>query len=209
MKTEGSGALAKIGIMGGSFDPIHYGHLAAAASAGQACGLDRVVFILNPRPPHKERADRREGEQRLHMLKLALADNPMFTVSTIEMERMGTVYTVDTLEELLRQDPESELYFILGADAALNLETWKQPERLLRLCQIIIVNRPDNPLDFSHMQPELIDLLERRSRRINIPGIGISSSAIRERIAVGESVRYMLPDPVWCYIEQHQLYRER
>lgn len=194
--------MKKTGIMGGTFDPIHNGHLTIAGAAQIALELDEVLFILNPRPPHKESDRLSDSRHRLRMVELALTDYPDFIVSTIEVERPGIAYSVDTVEELLRRDPAQELYFILGADAVRELESWKDPERLLRQCRFIIIDRQGiDPTLPPGSDPELTDLLERRSYRLKLlPPIDISSSDIRGRLKRGEPVDHMIPPAVAEYI---------
>lgn len=199
--------MKNIGIMGGSFDPIHNGHLAIAAAARQALALERVLFIPNPRPPHKDNRGMSAGHHRMRMVELALADHPHFMPCAIEMERPGTVYSVDTVQELLRRDPEQELYFIVGADALDGLSAWKEPERLLTLCRFVILNRPGSdlllPADFD---PKLAALLTQRGVRLEIPPLDISSSDIRARVQSGASISDMLPPAVREYIDEQKMY---
>ncbi|MDO4540462.1 MAG: nicotinate-nucleotide adenylyltransferase [Syntrophomonadaceae bacterium] len=199
--------MQKTGIMGGSFDPIHNGHLAIASAVRQALALDKVLFIPNPNPPHKNRDDMTDVLQRLHMVELAIGGRPDFVSTAIELERPGIIYSVDTVELLLRQEPEQDLYFIVGADSLQGLNTWKEPLRLLSMCWMAVVNRPGSehcwPQGFS---PELDECLKRRCLLVDIPPIDISSAAIRRRIKDRQPVEHMLPEPVLKYIEKEKLY---
>jgi nicotinate-nucleotide adenylyltransferase len=202
---------ARIGVMGGTFDPIHHGHLVAAAEVHHAFSLDRVVFVPTGSPWQKSDSPVTPAEQRLEMTELAIASNDAFDVSRIEVDRGGPTYTVDTLRELhgrelhgraMRADGASELYFITGADAILEILTWKDPDEALELATFVAVTRPGH---------ELADLgplaFKDRVVVLEIPALAISSTDIRRRVAEGRPIRYLVPDAVASYIAEHGLYR--
>jgi nicotinate-nucleotide adenylyltransferase len=198
----------KLGILGGTFDPIHFGHLLAAEWAGEAFGLDELVFIPAARPPHKDPAGVIDGHHRYRMVELAIEDNPAFSVSSLELERSGYSYTIDTVRHYLQSDPQLDIRFILGVDALQLIYSWKDVTQLLKLCRFIVVTRPGYQLDrsdpvFETVPAEIWDRVEL----LSIPGVEISSSEIRCRVAAGQSIRYLLPSPVADYIDKNHLYR--
>lgn len=197
-----------LGIIGGTFDPIHYGHLLAAEWAGEVFELDKIIFIPAARPPHKDPASVINGDHRYRMVELAIKDNPAFTASPLELERRGYSYTVDTIRHYLEADPQLDIRFILGVDALQLIYTWKEVGQLIKLCRFIVVTRPGYQLDrcdpvFATVPAELWDRIEL----LSIPGLEISSSEIRKRVAAGQSVRYLLPPGVADYIKKNDLYR--
>lgn len=197
-----------LGIIGGTFDPIHYGHLLAAEWAGEVFELDKIIFIPAARPPHKDPASVINGDHRYRMVELAIKDNPAFTASSLELERRGYSYTVDTIRHYLEADPQLDIRFILGVDALQLIYTWKEVGQLIKLCRFIVVTRPGYQLDrcdpvFATVPAELWDRIEL----LSIPGLEISSSEIRKRVAAGQSVRYLLPPGVADYIKKNDLYR--
>ncbi len=212
----------RVGIFGGTFNPIHLGHLITAEALREDFSLDRVLFVPSARPPHKPSPDLIGTEHRLSMVRRAIAGNPAFELSTIEAERQGASYSVKTIEALLQSlEQGTELYFLLGIDAFLDLATWHQPERLLRLCHFIINSRPG--FSFSDAYPVLIDTfgipVEQGAGKTALPGghtlffaevppLGISSTRIRSHIEQCRSVKYLLPEPVESYIISHHLYAE-
>lgn len=200
----------RIGVMGGTFDPIHYGHLVTAAAAADQFDLDRVVFVPAGQPPHKRPVEVSDSVHRYLMTVLATVANEQFAVSRIDVDRPGPSYTVDTLVELHRQlGPDTELYFITGADAMLQILQWKDGERLFELCHFIAATRPGYSL--SRLRAVLGPVGERyadRIHRLQVPALAISSSDIRERVKEGRSARYLLPDSVWHYIIKNGLYLE-
>lgn len=198
-----------LGIMGGTFDPIHYGHLLAAEWADEAFKLDEVVFIPAARPPHKAPADVIGGRHRYRMVELAIADNPAFSVSSLELERSGYSYTVDTIRYFLKSDPQPDIRFIMGVDALQLIHTWKEVEELLQLCRLIVVTRPGYELNRSDpVFASVPKMLWDKVDLLTIPELGISSTEIRRRTAAGLSVRYLLPLEVAGYIQQNHLYRD-
>jgi nicotinate-nucleotide adenylyltransferase len=185
----------RVGVMGGTFDPIHHGHLVAAAEVHHALSLDRVVFVPTGQPWQKTESKVTPAEQRLEMTRLAIATNDAFDVSRVEVDRGGPTYTVDTLRAM--QDG-SELFFITGADAILEILTWKDPDDALSLATFVAVTRPGH---------ELTDLGSLDVVILEIPALAISSTDIRRRVAEERPIRYLVPDAVASYIAEHRLYR--
>ncbi|MDP2299592.1 MAG: nicotinate-nucleotide adenylyltransferase [Coriobacteriia bacterium] len=195
----------RLGIMGGTFDPIHYGHLVTAEEALVQFNLDRVVFMPTGRPARKSGREVSSAEHRYLMTVIATASNPDFTVSRIEVDRPGVTYTADTVLELRRMHgPEAELYFITGADAVLDIVTWKDSGSLADVCTFIAATRPGHDIsDFSGRATAAnlaVELME-------VPALAISSSDIRARIAGRQPVRYLLPEAVAAYAHKNGLYR--
>lgn len=201
-----AGTLARLGIMGGTFDPPHLGHLACAEEALEAFGLDAVLFVPTGRPAFKQDRLVTAGEVRLAMVASAVAGNPAFAVSALEVERPGITYAVDTLRELREELPGVELVFIVGADAALTLPRWYESAELGRLAMFAAATRPG----FELGEETLRALRERRFdvRPFVVPGIDISSSELRQRVAEGRTIRYLVPEVVREIIEEEQLYRK-
>ncbi len=198
----------RIGIMGGTFDPIHYGHLFIAECARYRFGLAKVLFIPSGRPVHKRRVNVLDAVHRVQMTRLAVESNPFFEVSTVEVDREGPTFAVDTLELLHSEGGgREEFFFITGADAILDILTWKDVGRIFELCQFIAVTRP--AYSFDQMNRVMDGLTAEQRNRIHIyqtSGILISSTEIRDRIGRGEPIRYLLPENVENYIEVHKLY---
>lgn len=191
----------KIGIMGGTFDPIHMGHLLAAEAARDAHALDEIWFMPSHVPPHKPEAGA-TGRQRLEMTEAAIKDAPQYAVLGIEMELGGVSYTIDTMRELWRRHPEHEFYFIIGADMVNYLPKWEEIEELASRLIFIGVGRPGFQL---HLD-DLPEPLQDRVLLAEMPLVDISSTAIRRRLAKGHSVRFMIPDAVHQYIVRSGLY---
>ena len=199
--------MQNLGVMGGTFDPIHYGHLLMAEEARQAFALDEVVFVPNGRPAHKKAYLVSSPEDRYAMTRLATASNSHFSASRMETDRVGVSYTIDTLREFRALYPELvQLYFITGADAVLEILTWHEYSQLVRECRFIAVTRPGFVLE---RLSEITDaaFLSRVSF-LPIPGLEISSTDIRRRVHDGRSIRYLTPEQVESYIQQHGLYRQ-
>lgn len=196
-----------VGIMGGTFDPIHFGHLIAAEEARRCFHLDRVIFIPNGRPPHKTDYPVSPAGARHDMVVLATASNPAFEVSRIEVDRPGPSYAVDTVEQIASQvGTDTPLFFITGADAIVEIATWHDPERLAEMCEFIAVLRPG--YDVERLERTLPPHFMARTRVLRIPGVDISSTELRRRAGSGESLRYLTPEPVARYIENRHLYAE-
>jgi nicotinate-nucleotide adenylyltransferase len=194
-----------VGIMGGTFDPIHFGHLAAAEAARTRFRLSRVIFLPNRHPPHKPDYLPAPPERRCDMVLLATASNPDFAVSRLELDRPGPSYSVDTLAALAQQlGPDTQCHFILGADAVLDLLTWRDPERLAQTCRFLAVSRPG--YDLARLHQALTPDLLARTDVLQVPGLDLSSTELRRRAASGESLRYLTPQAVVRYIAHHRLY---
>lgn len=190
--------------MGGTFDPIHHGHLIAAEEAREAFGLDSVVFVPAGSPWQKEERDVTSPEHRYRMTVVATDDHPSFEVSRAEVDRDGPTYTVETLRAFRAElGPAAELFFITGADAVLKILTWKDPAEALGLASFIAVTRPG--YDLSGLD-ELGEDVRAGVSVLGIPGLAVSSTQIRERVRAGRSIRYLVPEAVRSYIAEHGLY---
>jgi len=201
-------AMTRLGVMGGTFDPIHYGHLVAAESARESFGLDRILFVPAGQPPHKAEVPVTAAEHRYAMTLLATASNPRFDVSRIELDRPGPSYTVDTITALRElHGPEAEIFFVTGADAIMEIFSWNRSDALLESCQFIAVTRPGTS---ARRLQEWVARLEqghgRRFHRVAVPGVAISSTDIRQRVRDGRPIRYLVPEAVEVYIQKHRLY---
>jgi nicotinate-nucleotide adenylyltransferase len=198
----------RIGVIGGTFDPIHLGHLIVAEEARVRLGLSRVVFVPAGQPPHKLERAIADPEHRFEMIRLATADNQAFCVSRVDLDREGPCYTVETiglLQEAWGQ--EVEIYFLIGADSLADLPTWREPERLLRLCRLVAVARPGYKVDLRALERKLAGvtcLVEM----LDVPTLDISSTEIRRRAREGLSMRYLVPGTVARYVAEHGLYRD-
>jgi nicotinate-nucleotide adenylyltransferase len=201
-----AGRRACLGILGGTFNPPHLGHLVCAQEAHARLGLDRVVLMPAGIPPHKEVPADPGPEARFELCRLAIGDDERFEVSRLELERSGPSYTVDTLRALREQRPQDELTFIVGGDMARSLPTWREPERVLGLATLAVAERDD--VDREQIQAELDTLATAdRFAFFDMPRIDVSSSLVRERIATGAPIRYLVPDAVAAAIEEHGWYR--
>jgi nicotinate-nucleotide adenylyltransferase len=200
-------AAEAIGIMGGTFDPIHVGHLAVAEEAREALSLDRVLFIPAGQPPHKLPGSVTAVAHRVAMVERAIADNPAFELSTIEIDRNGPSFTVDTVEALARALPEATLHLIVSAETFGELPTWHEPERLFEAARVAVVPREGYPAPDPAWLAEAFPGREDRVDFLEGPRLGLSSTALRGRVAAGRSIRYLVPAAVGAYIAQHELYR--
>ena len=199
----------RLGLFGGTFDPVHYGHLLLAESCREQCRLSAVWFLPAAVPPHKRNRQLTPAAARIEMLELAIAGHPAFSVSRYEADRGGINYTVDTLAHFRGQDPEGELFFLLGADMLHDLPGWHEPARVCQLATAIAVRRSGTgPVDFDSLSqvvsPEAVERIRRH--QVEMPEIGISSTEIRRRVGGGLSIRYLAPRAVEKYIETHGLY---
>lgn len=198
----------KTGIMGGTFNPIHFGHLLLAEQAMEVYDLDEVLFIPSGNPYMKDAEPIVDGNIRAHMTNLALAGHPCFRMSFIELDREGPTYTYETLEVLKKANPDCTYYFILGADSLLTMETWKNPERIFKNCVVIASVRGTGTEEkIRKIATHLIYEYQADVHILPTRFIDLSSSEIRHRIADGKSVRYMLPEKVREYIYENGLYR--
>lgn len=184
--------------MGGTFDPIHNGHLVAASEVAQSFDLDEVIFVPTGQPWQKENVT--EAEHRYLMTVIATASNPRFTVSRVDIDRVGDTYTIDTLKDLHKVRPGAELFFISGADAIAQILGWKDANELWSLAKFVAVSRPGHPLPISALPHQDVSYLE-------VPALSISSTDCRGRVGRGFPVWYLVPDGVVQYITKHHLYR--
>lgn len=201
----------RVGIFGGTFDPVHWGHLIVAEQAREQQQLDEIWFIPASSPPHKQEQSITRFDQRVEMLQLAIAGNPAFKIEEVENERDAPSYTADTLEELKKRHPDAELYLILGSDSLLDLPKWYHPERVLRAASVIVMQRPDYPLPTEdQIQNSFADLRAKVTPRIHLvespPLVSLASSDLRRRLANGQSIRYLVPRAVERYILEKGLY---
>lgn len=190
----------RLGVMGGTFDPVHHGHLVAASEAAARFDLDEVVFVPTGKPSFKQHARVSPAEHRYLMTVIATASNPRFTVSRVDVDRPGLTYTVDTLRDLRRERPEAELYFITGADAVEQILTWKDADELWKMAHFVAVSRPGHRLSVEGLPEGVVSTLE-------VPALAISSTDCRRRAEAGQPVWYLVPDGVVQYIAKHGLYR--
>jgi nicotinate-nucleotide adenylyltransferase len=196
---------AAIGVLGSAFNPPHLGHLALAQEALWQLNLDEVVLVPTGEAPHKRIHDDPGRELRLAMTRLAAADDPRFTVSTIEVERGGPSYTYETLELLAREKGEPELVFVMGADAAVGFESWREPRRVVELARLAVARRAG--ISEADVGAVLRGLgAEGRATMLEMPQFGVSSSAVRERAAAGRPLRYLVPEAVARFIEEKGIY---
>ncbi|MBI4517075.1 MAG: nicotinate-nucleotide adenylyltransferase [Deltaproteobacteria bacterium] len=217
-------AIARLGIFGGSFNPIHLAHLRSAEEVAEALRLDRVLFVPTASPPHKSPTELAAAPQRLAMVRRAIAGNPSFRVSAIELERPGRSYSIDTVRELQRRHQAATLFLIIGMDQFRELATWKDYGELLTACDLVVTSRPGQqfvvslaPLPVAARAQFCYQASHKRySHRtgtaihfLRISDLDISASAIRSRVRRGASVRYLVPPSVHRYLLQHQLYRGR
>ncbi len=196
--TEQARGRARVGVMGGTFDPIHNGHLVAASEVQQQFDLDEVIFVPTGQPWMKTTVT--EGEHRYLMTVIATAANPRFTVSRVDIERTGPTYTLDTLRDIRRIRPEAELFFITGADAVAQISEWKDVDEVWNLAHFVAVSRPGHSLTISGLPEQGVSSLE-------VPALAISSTDCRSRVSRGFPVWYLVPDGVVQYIAKHHLYR--
>lgn len=198
--------MAAIGIMGGTFDPVHYGHLIIAEESRMEFALDKVFFVTAGDPPHKKDYEVSDSAHRRAMTLLAISSNPFFECSDVEMERPGPSYSVDTIEQFRNaMGSDTEFYFITGADAILEILTWHQPHRLRSMCKFIAATRPGYHLvELKKLLPaEFMDQITF----LETPGVHISSTDLRQRVRTGKPIKYMVPENVESYIYSHDLYR--
>ena len=196
------------GVFGGTFDPPHLGHLILASESISQLGLDRLLWVLTPEPPHKTDQPITALQQRLEMLRLAIADEPRFELSKIELTRPGPHYTVETLRMLKEQAPERNLVFLMGGDSLRDLPGWYQPAELIRLCHTLgVMRRPGDDVDLGALDAQLPGLLEK-VRFVDVPLLEISSRQIRQRVADRAVFRYYLPEQVYEYIVRVGLYQK-
>jgi nicotinate-nucleotide adenylyltransferase len=190
----------RVGIMGGTFDPVHHGHLVAASEVAALFELDEVIFVPTGEPWQKLDRQVSAAEHRYLMTVIATASNPRFWVSRVDIDRPGPTYTIDTIRDLAGQRPGADLFFITGADALAQILSWKDQREALRLAHFVGVTRPGYELSDKHLPADSVTL-------VDVPAMAISSSAVRERVSAGQPVWYLVPDGVVQYIGKHGLYR--
>jgi len=207
-EADDDGAPRRIGILGGTFDPPHLGHLWLATLATEALQLDRVLFMPAAQPPHKRRQEISGATDRLLMTRLAISDNRDFELSAIEMERPGPSYTVDSVEELQRQvGARTSLYLVMAADSLSQIETWREPDRLLSLVEWVVGPRPGVELPQRTALDRRFGEAAKRIHLLSGPSLDVSSSEIRARVAAGHTIRYLVPRAVEELIVERSLYR--
>ena len=198
------GKIRRIGIIGGTFNPIHYGHLVTAESARTKFDLDQIIFVPAKRPPHKKNQEICAADQRANMVSMAIASNPFFSMSDIELKRDGYSYSYETISSFAYDfGPATSLFFITGADAVLGIATWKNPEQLLNLCTFIAATRPGYNLEGLKKLPPL---WREKIKLMEIPSLAISSTDFRKSVANNESIKYLLPETVENYIIKEKIY---
>lgn len=196
----------RIGLMGGTFDPIHFGHLILAEQAWEKYNLDKILFVTAADPPHKAGRDVTDARHRFEMTRLAVEDNDHFEISTVELDRSGPSYTVDTIRQILGLYGEGTcVYLLVGADEARAFSTWRDPYIIKDLATVVVANRPGCPVTgaLNALPADLADGIEP----LSMPGVDISSTDLRERVRLGRSIRYLVPDSVKEYIMSTNLYR--
>jgi nicotinate-nucleotide adenylyltransferase len=192
----------RIGIMGGTFDPIHHGHLVAASEAAHVFALDEVIFVPTGMPYQKTGRNVSAGEDRYLMTVIATASNPRFSVSRVDIDRPGETYTIDTLRDLrAERGPDAELFFITGADALTEILTWRDSDELFKLAHFVGCTRPGHQLSLGSLPRENVSLIE-------IPALAISSTECRARVRSGDPIWYLVPDGIVQYISKRKLYRD-
>ena len=193
-----------VGIMGGTFDPIHTGHLVVAEEVKYQFNLDKIIFVPSGSPPHKKSYPATDSNHRFQMTLLATSSNKNFEVSRIEIERKDFSYTINTITEFKRIYPDYKLYFITGVDAILEILTWHRASDMINLCEFIAVSRPGYPLDeiMKKLKKEFIQVIHK----IEVPALAISSSDIRCRVKEGRPIKYLVPEVIEKYIYQNRLY---
>ena len=201
-------AIERIGVFGGTFDPVHYGHLLMAEQCREQLELTRVLFVPAQQSPLKSHGPQATPRQRVEMLRMAIAGHADFQVSEIELERPPPSFTVDTLQHLAEANPTAELFFILGSDSLAEFDRWRSPRRIIELAVPVVVARPGSAADLAHLQP--LAAPERwakiQAAVVRTPLVELSSTDLRARIATGRSVRYMTPRAVEVYLQTHQVY---
>lgn len=197
----------RIGVLGGTFDPPHYGHLILAETTREALKLDRVLFVPAANPPHKDHIELKVSpvEYRLAMVSAAIADNPYFSLSRADIDRPGPHYTVEMLAILQHSYPDAQLHFLLGGDSLRDLVTWRDPGGIIAQARLAVMRRPGAYFDLDGMEAKLPGIAARIDF-VDAPVIGIAATTIRERVRAGQSVRYLVPPPVEEYIHRQRLY---
>lgn len=198
----------KVGIVGGTFNPIHVGHLMLGEYAYEACGLNEIWFMPNGKPPHKEAEEIiTSADRRVEMTEMAIKDTDYFKLSIYEYEKVNTSYSYKTMEELIALYPENEFFFIMGSDSLLAIEDWKCPEKLMKLCTLLVACRENSDIDL--LRKQILYLESKYMCNIILlpmPLLEISSSDIRKRVNEGKSIKYIVPEIIYEYIQKNKLY---
>jgi nicotinate-nucleotide adenylyltransferase len=200
----------RLGILGGSFDPVHLGHLVMAETCRERLRLDEVWFVPAGHPPHKTDRELAPAKARADMLEFALAGVSEFLISDIELKKDTTSYTVETLETLVSEDSRRELFLLIGADSLHDFPSWKEPQRITQLAQVVAVNRGrQDPPALDELEEKLGPDAVDRIQIVNMPGIDLASTDIRHRVRSGHSIRFLVPKAVEAYIHEHKVYGPR
>jgi nicotinate-nucleotide adenylyltransferase len=197
----------RVGIFGGTFDPIHHGHLALAEAVGQALDLEHVIFYPVGTPPHKPGAPVSAAQARYRMTELGIAGNERFAISDLDLAGEAPSYTVDLLREIHARVPDATLVFIIGADSLRDFPTWHDPDGIARMCRLAVGARPGVEVDPDQIMAR-VPALHDRLDLVETPRLDISATEIRQRVRAGQSIRYLVPDPVWDFIRSRKLYRQ-
>lgn len=198
----------KIGIMGGTFDPIHYGHLLIALDAAEEFGLDQVIFLPTGKSPHKPESQVTEPAVRCAMVQLAISDNPKFSMSVLEAESEEINYTYQTLKKFRRMDPDAHFYFIMGEDSLDDFPGWRRPEDICRMASVLVAVRGGGSAGIQEKLKRIRAAYQADMHLLHAPVFSVSSREIRQRIRSGRSVRYLLPEEIEAFIRTHSLYME-
>jgi nicotinate-nucleotide adenylyltransferase len=199
--------MRRIGVLGGTFDPVHLGHLVIATEMQRALNLDCVLWVPAGDPPHKPDQALTPEHHRLRMLELAVADRPGFAIDRIDLERIGPSYTVDTVAQLQARFPSDRIVFLMGEDSLRDLHEWRNPRRIIEIAEIGVARRPEVIVDLDAVYHRLPDA-RGRVTVVDVPLIGISSRDLRRRVRDGQPIAYQVPRAVEEYIREHRLYRE-
>ncbi len=196
----------RIGIFGGTFDPPHLGHLILSCEIRSQLKLDRLLWVLTPNPPHKLDRKITSLEHRLEMVHLAIDNNPFFELSEVEINREGPHFTIDTLDRIKKENPNTDIVYLMGGDSLQNFPTWRRPTDIVTAChEIGVMRRPGDKIDLSELDKE-VPTLRAKVRYVDAPLLEIASREIRRRASLGLPIRYYLPEAVYAYIQEHKLY---
>lgn len=198
----------RVGVFGGTFNPLHQGHLIVAEFAAETLSLDLVLFAPVGQPPHKNGRNLAAIEHRIQMIDSSITDNSRFQLSLVDVERPAPHYSVDTVKRLKAQYEQSQLFFVMGGDALKDFPSWHRPSEIVEYCRLAVMRRPSSKPVQPDMHEAVMPGLKHSVDMIEAPPIGISSTRIREQLAAGKSVRYLVPNPVLDYIHAHRLYSE-
>ncbi len=200
--------MPKLGVLGGTFDPIHMGHLIIAETTREALYLDKILFVPAGNPPHKQHLQKTAAHHRQNMVAQAIGANPYFELCSVDLERSGPHYSIDTVA-LIREQYNllpAHCYFIIGGDSLVDLPTWHKPEQLIKLCRLAVVYRPDYQPDVEQLEQHIPGVSQAIETVPLESAIDLAASTLRNRVQTGQSIRYLVPDTVRLYIEQNKLY---